>query len=93
MYVEKQKLSGPIVPKTFAEQRVQIVNAAMEQKMHESRIEGFFDWKPDHPMFKPAPATGPENPRYKEIPCRIYRDGTQLPEGLQFFVWEIRQRS
>jgi hypothetical protein len=80
-YVESQRLSGPIVASTYLEKGVTIVNAAMEQKEHENQMEGYFDWKPEHPMFKPAPGNGPENPRFKEIPCRIFREGTALPEG------------
>ena len=57
LYVEKEQLRGPIVPEVYMQKGVKIVNAAMEQKEHEEQIEGFFDWKPDHPMFKPAVGT------------------------------------
>ncbi|OQV15423.1 putative 39S ribosomal protein L37, mitochondrial [Hypsibius exemplaris] len=83
LLVEKQKLGGPIVPQAYLDAGVKIINAAAEQKELENAIEGHFDWKPDHPMFRPAVGDGPENPRYNEIPARIFRRGTQLAEGLE----------
>ena len=81
LYVERQKLGGPIIPRSYLEKGVPIVNAAAEQQQLEKQVEQYFDWKPDHPMYIEDPKDDPNNPRYKEIPCRMFREDTKLFEG------------